>query len=109
MTKVKPKAQDNVLEGWDAIAKFLGQTVSVAQRWHKTAMPVVREGKRVHATPSELTKWVGTEMGKSEPVHIASEGEDLTANLKMGLSYIRKHTDSPRAPETSVPKGQRKS
>ncbi len=109
MASSKPKAYENILEGWNAIATFLGQTVSVAQRWHKTGMRVVREGKHVHATPEELTKWVGTQMGKSEPVHIASEDEDLTADLKMGLSYIRKHTDSPRARDASAPKTQRRS
>ena len=52
-------------------------------------MPVTREGRFVHASPEELTAWVGTERGKKEPVHIATEGEDLVADLKQGLSYVR--------------------
>jgi hypothetical protein len=40
-------------------------------------------------SPEELTAWVGTERGKKEPVHIATAGEDLVADLKQGLSYIR--------------------
>ena len=81
---------DNVLKGWDKIAEFLGQTVSVAQRWQKSGMPVEHKGRSVFGHPEELTRWVGTEPDKSEPVHIASEGEDLVADLKQGLSYVRK-------------------
>ena len=52
-------------------------------------MPVTREGRSVYASPEELTAWVGTERGQKEPVHIASEGEDLLGDLKKGLSYVR--------------------
>ena len=38
----------------------------------------------VYASPDELTTWVGSERGKSEPVHIASQNEDLVADLKRG-------------------------
>jgi hypothetical protein len=55
----------------------------------KVGMPVTREGRFVYASPEELTNWVGTERGKKEPVHIASESEDLLGNLKQGLSYVR--------------------
>jgi hypothetical protein len=89
MPKVNPKSKNRVLKGWGAIAEFLGQTVSVAQRWQKSGMPVTREGRSVYASHDELTAWVGTERGKKEPVHIASEGEDLLGDLKQGLSYVR--------------------
>jgi hypothetical protein len=69
MAKVKPKSR--TLKGWGEIAKFLGQTVSVAQRWQSEGMPVAREGRFVSASPEELTAWIGTERGKKEPVHIA--------------------------------------
>jgi len=91
MPKAKPKSKSRVLKGWAEIAAFLGQTTSVVQRWHETGMPVTRTGRSVYASPEELTKWVGTEKGKSEPVHIASPGEDLVADLKQGLSYVRGH------------------
>jgi hypothetical protein len=84
----KPKSRE--LKGWNEIADFLGQTVSVAQRWQKSGMPVTREGRSVFASPEELTAWVGTERGQNEPVHIASEAEDLLGDLKQGLAYIRK-------------------
>ena len=77
------------MKGWGKIAEFLGQTVSVAQRWQKSGMPVTREGRFVYASAEDLTAWVGTESGKNEPVHIASDGEDLVADLKQGLSYVR--------------------
>jgi uncharacterized protein YceH (UPF0502 family) len=48
-----------------------------------------REGRFVHAFPEELSSWVGTERGKKNPVHIASESEDLVADLKQGLLYVR--------------------
>jgi hypothetical protein len=38
----------------------------------------------VYAYPDELTTWVGSERGKSEPVQIASQNEDLVADLKRG-------------------------
>jgi phage terminase Nu1 subunit (DNA packaging protein) len=89
MPKVKPKSKSRVLKGGGEIADFLGQTVSVAQRWQNEGMPVSREGRFVYASPEDLTAWVGTERGQKEPVHIASEGEDLLGDLKQGLSYVR--------------------
>ena len=90
MPNVKPKSKRRILKGWEEIAEFLGQTVSVAQRWQKSGMPVTREGRSVYAFSETLTAWVGTERGKKNPVCIASAGEDLVADLKQGLSYIRK-------------------
>jgi hypothetical protein len=87
MPKAKSKSR---LRGWGEIAEFLGQTVSVAQRWQKSGMPVTRDGRFVYASPEELTNWVGSARGKSEPVHIASQNEDLVADLKQGLSYVRR-------------------
>src|ERR1700738_3518462 len=84
------KTNGRRFKGWGEIAEFLGQTVSVAQRWQKSGMPVIREGRSVYASPEELTAWVGTERGQKEPVHIASEGEDLLGDLKQGISYVRK-------------------
>ena len=88
-SKSKSKSTGQVLKGWAKIAEFLGQTVSVAQRWQKAGMPVTRERRSVYASPEELTAWVGTERGQKEPVHIASEDEDLLGDLKQGLSYVR--------------------
>ncbi len=48
------------------------------------------------ATPEELNKWLGRESG--EPVHVATTQDDLAAELKRGLAYVRseKYQD-PRA------------
>jgi hypothetical protein len=94
MPKAKPKPKSRVLKGWGEIAEFLGQSVSVAQRWQREGMPVRREGRSVYASPAELTAWVGTERGQKEPVHIASEHEDLLGDLKQGLSYVRRQKKS---------------
>lgn len=88
-SKAKSKSTGQGLKGWAKIAEFLGQTVSVAQRWQKAGMPVTRERRSVYASPEELTAWVGTERGKKEPIHIAGEGEDLLGDLRQGLSYVR--------------------
>jgi len=77
------------LKGWAAIAEFLGQTPSVAQRWHHEGMPVAVEGRFVYAEPEELTRWVGTEAGKVKPVHIANDDENLVEDLKQGLSFVK--------------------
>jgi hypothetical protein len=98
MPKAKPKSMDRFLKGWGQIAEFLGQTVSVAQRWQKSGMPVTREGRSVIASPEELTAWVGTERGQKEPIHIGSESEDLLGDLKQGLlSAIRRRFEDPES------------
>jgi phage terminase Nu1 subunit (DNA packaging protein) len=90
MPKTKSKSKTRLLKGWGEIAEFLGQTVSVAQRWQNEGMPVSREGRFVSASPEDLTAWIGTEHGQKEPLRIASEGGDLIADLKEGLSFVRK-------------------
>jgi hypothetical protein len=94
MSKATPKSKARTLKGWTKIAEFLGQTVSVVYRWQKSSMPVRREGRSVYASPAELTAWVGSERGQKEPVHIASEYEDLLGDLKQGLSYVRRQKKS---------------
>ena len=88
MAKAK---QQKSFDGWQEIAAFLGQPTSVAQRWAKSGMPVTHEGRRVHASPDDLNRWLGRESA-GEPVQIATETADLTSELKRGLSFVRKHT-----------------
>ena len=90
----KPKKEPGSLKGWQQIAAFLGQPLSVAQRCTKSGMPVTREGRNVYASFEELNRWFGRESA-GEPVQIATESADLTSELKRGLSYVQKHT--PRA------------
>jgi hypothetical protein len=84
------KNESGSLKGWQQIATFLGQPLSVAQRWAKSGMPVAREGRNVYASPEELNHWLGREA--AEPVQIAAETGDLSSELKRGLSYVRKHS-----------------
>ena len=86
----KPRTESDSLKGWQQIATFLGQPISVSQRWAKFGMPVTREGRDVHASSEELNRWLGRESA-GEPVQIATESADLTSELKRGLSYVRKH------------------
>ena len=78
----------DLLKGWKQIADLLGQSVSIAQRWAGTGMPVRREGRSVTALASELTAWLGRESG--EPVRLSTNGDDLAAELKRGLAYVQK-------------------
>src|SRR5437762_12801514 len=85
----KPKVPTDQLKGWTQIAQFLGQPIAVAQRWARSGMPVQREGRFMTASPEELSRFLGREAGLDVPVHIASQGMDLSADLKRALSYAR--------------------
>jgi hypothetical protein len=81
------------LRGWQQIAEFLGQRISVAERWAKTGMPVTREGRFVTASFTALNEWLGRESG-GEPVHVVTPQTDLSAELKRGLRYVRRERSS---------------
>lgn len=90
------KAKDNpnkspreILTGWKEIANFLGEPVSVAQRWESEGMPVSRQCRKVSSTPEQLDAWLGRV--SSKPVHIATPETDLTAELKRGLAFARQN------------------
>jgi hypothetical protein len=75
------------LKGWKEIKGFLGLPISAAQRWARSGMSITREGRRVEASVEELNR-MGRET--SEPVHIATESADLSAELRRGWSYVKK-------------------
>jgi hypothetical protein len=85
----KPRVQNERLKGWNEIASFLGQPLAVAQRWARSGMPVTREGRFMYASREELSRYLGREAGLDVPVHIATEGMDLSADLKRALAYAR--------------------
>ena len=95
----KPRVQNERLKGWIEIASFLGQPVAVAQRWARSGMPVVREGRFMYATREELSGYLGREAGLDVPVHIATENMDLSADLKLALAHARagKHDKKKKA------------
>jgi len=92
-------AEPGMLKGWQQIASFLGEPVSVVQRWANEGMPVHRQGRFISTTADELNSWLRRESGK--PVHVATDNTDLTAELKRGLSFVRheKPSDSERENE----------
>ena len=81
----------NKLIGWQQIAAFLGHPAAVVQRWAGEGMPILKQRRYVETTPEELNAWLGKDSGK--PVHIATDDTDLTAELKRGLSFVRKEAD----------------
>jgi hypothetical protein len=83
----KKSAASATLKGWQEIAAFLGEPVSVVHRWAAEGMPVHREGRFVSTSTEELNGWLGKESGK--PVHVATDNTDLSAELKRGLSFVR--------------------
>ena len=87
------------LKGWHQIASFLGEPVSVVQRWANEGMPVHRQGRFISTTADELNSWLRRESGK--PVRVATDSTDLTAELKRGLAFVRheKPSDSERGNE----------
>ena len=82
------KSQPEVLKGWKEIAGFLGEPVSVAQRWATEGMPVTKEGRAVSTTPAHLNEWLASVSKK--PVHIVTAESDLAAELKRGLAFAKK-------------------
>src|SRR5215467_727694 len=84
-----PGADPDILKGWQQIAAFLGQAVSVAQRWAAEGMPVRKQGRYVESSREELNRWLGRESA-GEPVQIATPETDLSAELKRGLAFHRK-------------------
>ena len=86
--KARRTSPATTLKGWRQISAFLSQPVSVAQRWAKDGMPLKRQGRFVTATPEELTKWLGREVG-GEPVQVATADLDLSKELKRGLAFVR--------------------
>lgn len=91
----KPEPDTDLLKGWQKIATFLGQPVWVVQRWATEGMPIRKQGRYVEASRKELNRWLGRESA-GEPVQIATSETDLGAELKRGLTFVRKHTGSNR-------------
>ena len=87
----EPETQS--LKGWQAIASFMGQTPAVVERWARESnLPVSRQGRYVVASPQELNQWLGRQTG--EPVQLAADSDNLSADLKRGLAYIRSQKNS---------------
>ena len=60
------------------------------QRWANEGMPVTRIGRYVAASPAELERWLSREAGAKQTVYIPTDNTDLVADLKRGLSEVRK-------------------
>jgi hypothetical protein len=49
------------LRGWHQVGAFLGQPISIVQRWAKEGMPVKKKGRFVIAATDELDRWLEQE------------------------------------------------
>ena len=76
------------LKGWKRIAAFLGEPVSVVQRWASEDMPVRRQGRFVTTTTKELNDWMARQSGK--PVRVTTDNADLMSELKRAVSFARR-------------------
>jgi len=83
--------ESDSLKGWQQIAAFLGQPISVAQRWAASGMPVEKQGRYVYSSREELNRWLGRESA-GEPVQIATASADLSSELRRGLTFIQKQS-----------------
>jgi hypothetical protein len=79
-----PEPPPTSLKGWRQISEFLGQPSAVAQRWAGEGMPVSKVGRY-------MSRWLGRESGSKEPVHIATDNADLSADLKSSLTDLKQH------------------
>lgn len=94
--KSKPRHDEDSLRGWQQIAAFLGQPITVVQRWARSGMPVERKGRYMFSSRADLNRWLAGESA-GEPVQITTQDTDLASELKRGLSYVRRHRDKRRA------------
>jgi hypothetical protein len=76
------------LKGWQQIADFLGEPLSVVQRWGKTRYADHAAGSDCDYVPDALNEWLGQESG-GKPVHAATAQTDLLGELKRGLLFVR--------------------
>jgi hypothetical protein len=94
MASPKRKSEPPFLKGWQQIASFLGQPLAVVQRWAKSGMPAIRQGRHMIAAPGKLSRWLATSGVQS--IHAVSENADLTADLRRALSEIRRKGNTHR-------------
>jgi hypothetical protein len=90
----KPAKPPEKLQGWKAIAEYLGIGTATAQHWAKTGMPVKREGRFMVADPEELRAWLGEEAHLPAPAAVLAPGAertDITAALKESITVLRRN------------------
>jgi hypothetical protein len=78
---------EEALKGWQTIADFLGQPISVVERWAKSGMAVAHQGRRVVASTRALNQWLEREPGG--PIRLATADNDLSSALKRSVSQAR--------------------
>ncbi len=82
-------AAPETLKGWKAIADFMGQPLTVVERWAHEGMPVGRQGRYTTARPAELSAWVARETGAHAPVHIGDD-RDFRDELRASITEAKR-------------------
>ena len=99
-TVVKPKhpkkkaasPDEGPLQGWTAIARYLGIPVATAHRWASEGMPIRREGRFTVADREAVSTWLGRESHMPRPAHVMTQDADMAAALKESIAAARKMT-----------------
>ena len=81
---------ESPLNGWTAIARYLGIPVATAHRWANEGMPVRREGRSAVADREAVSAWLGRESHMPKPAHVTTKDSDLAAALKESIAAARK-------------------
>ena len=97
----KSAPESDLIKGWQQIAAFLGQPISVVQRWAESGMPIEKHGRYVYSSRQKLESWLGRESAGG-PVHLPEKDNDLTAELRRGLSYMREQKRNRSATKQAV-------
>src|SRR5438132_14091553 len=93
----KPEAEPDILKSWQQITAFLGQPVSVAQRWATEGMPVKREGRCVGSSREELLACTRISRGASSDSHEADKPKHQT----QGRAVVRSKAEREETEEES--------
>jgi phage terminase Nu1 subunit (DNA packaging protein) len=89
-SKLAKPEDSGLLQGWAAIAGFLGLPTATAQRWARTGMPVRKQGRFTVADKKELQQWLGRESHMPAPAQVVDKNMDLASALKQSISAARR-------------------
>jgi hypothetical protein len=96
----KPESESDLLKGWQQIAAFLGQPVSVVHRWATEECQLRKQGRHIETSREELNRWLGRESA-GEPVKIVTPQTDISAELQRRLSFVRKQGQGQKKKEAA--------
>src|ERR1700736_4637957 len=87
---VKAKAQTETLKGWRQIASFLGEPISVVQRWARTGMPIARQGRSVVTSTGTAERLAWPRIRQTCARHHSGSGPHRRTEARTLLDSSRK-------------------